>query len=525
MQLDWTALATGRGLPAQGAMVELEGAAFLAAETPPDYALLLPEAACCLGCRPDPAMTVEVLFDGAAPPGPGPHRIAGTWHSLPPDDPAGWRWQLRDARPVAAARALAAAPRAARRRAAALRRRHRRLRRGAGALRRGARPGRRGAADGYAQPCRPGHPHPLPVAAARAAGRADAGRRHAAGRRWPWSPTARPSRLTPDRRIEAYRAPAAGELYAHSQAAFARLELLVSTQQLAVVADQAGLRAALQPGAAPAVVVASEGADWLEGRLERLEQAYRAHGCATCNLVHYRVNELGDIQTAAPVHEGLTEFGAEVVRACNRRGVVVDVAHGTYLAGAARGGGDDAAAGALAYRPVRPARAAQPLDHPGACPAGGGDRRRHRRLAGDRGRRRRHCGNYAAGIARMVDAVGIEHVGIGSDMQGLVGTPAFGDYRETPALAEALLRQGFAAAEAASCSAATMPACWRRSCRAPRPDGGPGEAGPAGATPPPAPRRPGRRRRCARRRGGSPGCTIRARWPCRASPAPGCRHR
>jgi microsomal dipeptidase-like Zn-dependent dipeptidase len=34
-------------------------------------------------------------------------------------------------------------------------------------------------------------------------------------------------------------------------------------------------------------------------------------------------------------------------------------------------------------------------------------------------------------------------------MLGLLGTPAFGDYRETPALAEALLAQGFAGAEAA----------------------------------------------------------------------------
>lgn len=35
------------------------------------------------------------------------------------------------------------------------------------------------------------------------------------------------------------------------------------------------------------------------------------------------------IQTAPPVHGGLTDFGADVVRRCNRLGVVVDVAHGT----------------------------------------------------------------------------------------------------------------------------------------------------------------------------------------------------
>ena len=59
MQLDWAVLAKGRGLPASGEGVEIEGAAFAAEEMPPGYALLLPEAACCTGCRPDPATTTR----------------------------------------------------------------------------------------------------------------------------------------------------------------------------------------------------------------------------------------------------------------------------------------------------------------------------------------------------------------------------------------------------------------------------------------------------------------------------------
>jgi membrane dipeptidase len=54
----------------------------------------------------------------------------------------------------------------------------------------------------------------------------------------------------------------------------------------------------------------------------------------------------------------------------------------------------------------------------------------------------------AAGIARMVDAVGIDHVGIGSDMLGLLVPSAFGSYSELPELAAALLGQGFSSAEA-----------------------------------------------------------------------------
>ena len=67
----------------------------------------------------------------------------------------------------------------------------------------------------------------------------------------------------------------------------------------------------------------AEGADFLEGRLERLEEAHRLHHLRHLQLTHYRVNELGDIQTTLPVHGGLTAFGAEIIRACNRLGIVV----------------------------------------------------------------------------------------------------------------------------------------------------------------------------------------------------------
>ena len=70
-------------------------------------------------------------------------------------------------------------------------------------------------------------------------------------------------------------------------------------------------------------------ADFLEGRIERLEEAYRRWTLRHLQLTHYRVNELGDIQTEPPVHGGLTDFGAAVIRGCNRLGIVVDVAHGT----------------------------------------------------------------------------------------------------------------------------------------------------------------------------------------------------
>ena len=71
-----------------------------------------------------------------------------------------------------------------------------------------------------------------------------------------------------------------------------------------------------------------EGLDFLDGKLERLEEAHR-RGIRHLQLVHYTPNGIGDFQTGAVRHLGLTEFGAEVIRACHRVGFVCDVAHAT----------------------------------------------------------------------------------------------------------------------------------------------------------------------------------------------------
>src|SRR5581483_1710101 len=103
---------------------------------------------------------------------------------------------------------------------------------------------------------------------------------------------------------------------------------LARRESLSIITDAAGLRAASPE--APAVIVASEGGDFLEGEPERVDEVFERWQLRHLQLTHYRVNELGDIQTSAPVHGGLTETGVEVIRRCNRRGIVVDVAHGTY---------------------------------------------------------------------------------------------------------------------------------------------------------------------------------------------------
>jgi hypothetical protein len=76
------------------------------------------------------------------------------------------------------------------------------------------------------------------------------------------------------------------------------------------------------------IVLASEGADFLEGRVENLDSAYEK-GLRHLQFVHYIRTPVGDIQTVSPVHNGLSEMGKGLVEACNAKGVLIDLAHST----------------------------------------------------------------------------------------------------------------------------------------------------------------------------------------------------
>ncbi|AOB33897.1 peptidase M19 [Bordetella sp. H567] len=192
--------------------------------------------------------------------------------------------------------------------------------------------------------------------------------------------------------------------------------------------------------------MAAEGADFLEGDAGRLEDAWRRHALRHLQLTHYRVNELGDIQTAPPVHGGLTDFGAEVIRLCNRLGIVVDVAHGTQAL--------VKRAAAVTTRPLvlsHTALSQRPSRYGRAISA------EHARLIADTdgvigvwplAATYPSLAAMAGGIRAMVDVVGVRHVGVGTDMLGLLGPSALDSYRKLPQLARALLDAGFTQEEA-----------------------------------------------------------------------------
>jgi membrane dipeptidase len=188
-----------------------------------------------------------------------------------------------------------------------------------------------------------------------------------------------------------------------------------------------------------------EGLDFLEMKLERLEEAYQ-RGVRHAQLVHYTPNDIGDFQTGAVTHNGLTPFGAEAIQACHRLGVVCDVAHAT----------EDTVKQAIkvATKPVL-------LSHTALLEskAMGPTPLRGRQISRDHARAIAETGGsigiwhffpsldqYVEGLKEMVDVVGVDHVSIGTDQH--VSPGSVPDYTQWVHLVAAMLRGGFTREEA-----------------------------------------------------------------------------
>ena len=119
--------------------------------------------------------------------------------------------------------------------------------------------------------------------------------------------------------------PEPGEVYALAADRLARLGKTIELGY-AVHADSPESVMRSRENGQVAVLPALEGADALEGEIENL---YRMHdnGLRLIQLIHFRNNELGHMQTWPYSPGGLTEFGRKVVREANRLGIVIDMAH------------------------------------------------------------------------------------------------------------------------------------------------------------------------------------------------------
>jgi len=161
-------------------------------------------------------------------------------------------------------------------------------------------------------------------------------------------------------------------------------------------------------------------------------------------LVHYHINEIGDIQTQPPRHKSLTPFGISLVKAMNQKGMIVDLAH------AARG--TSLKAMEVTEKPVM-------ISH-SAVRRSGFDNARF--IGKDEAKMLVSTGgiigawpaglglstfdDYIDQIFHLVDELGIDHVSIGTDMDANY-KPVFHSYNQAPLLVGTLLKRGMNEAE------------------------------------------------------------------------------
>ena len=244
--------------------------------------------------------------------------------------------------------------------------------------------------------------------------------------------------------LAALRTPDPGQLYKYHLGRLDWVDEMVASHGLRRATSAADLEAAHAAGQ-PSIVGDVEGLDFLEGKLERLEEAH-SRGVRHVQFVHYTPNDIGDFQTGGITHQGLTSFGVEVIQACHRLGFVCDVAHAT----------ED-----MTKQAVKVATKPLLLSHTAlsGSPAMGPTPLTERQVSRDHARAIAETGGaigiwhffpsldkYVDGLKEMVDVVGVDHVCVGTDQQ--VAPGSLQNYSQWVHLVAAMLRGGFSPEEA-----------------------------------------------------------------------------
>jgi membrane dipeptidase len=240
------------------------------------------------------------------------------------------------------------------------------------------------------------------------------------------------------------RIPAPGELKAAYERQLAHVMRAVAGNGVQIVKTAEDIQKAAQ--GVPSIALTSEGADFLEGKLDSLSQVHE-QGIRHLQLVHYIKSPVGDLQTERPEHGGLTDFGRQLVGALNQQGILIDLAHSTsesidhalsaskvpmiwshsYVTEAAsswNASGYRSRALALKdAKKIADAGGAVGLWSLGASFGGGIDA-------------------YAAEIIRMINWLGADHVMFGSDQDGLPQGAVIQKLTDLRSVVEALAKRG-----------------------------------------------------------------------------------
>jgi membrane dipeptidase len=250
--------------------------------------------------------------------------------------------------------------------------------------------------------------------------------------------------MTPASGLRAAREYQPGEAYADYRRQLAELKAMAARREFGAGLSPYDIDAAHQRHRV-AGVFAVEGGDFIEDRLDRVHEAFR-DGVRTITVVHYHINQIGDIQTETPVHQGLTRLGKSIIGEMNRAGIIIDLAHATF-----------AVTRDVLETSTKPVMISHSnlstatLNHPrlissehaklvaaaggiiGSWPSGFGQST---------------FADYIDSIRRLTDTVGIDHVAIGTDMDANY-RPVFRSYRDWSLIPAALLARGMSDEEAA----------------------------------------------------------------------------
>jgi len=236
-----------------------------------------------------------------------------------------------------------------------------------------------------------------------------------------------------------------------------------------------------------AAVLALEGGHQIDDDL-RVLRMYHRMGIRAMTLTHFRNNTWADSSTDKPQHNGLTEFGMQVVREMNRIGMLVDISHvadktfydavqvstkpviashsscraltnmprnmtDDMLRALAKNGGvvginfypgfisqKEAAAASK-----RISASAQALPPQTAAAMDDYAAKEHARdLAASQHHGEATLADAVAHIDHAVKVAGVDHVGIGSDWDGIEKVPVgLEDVSKMPAVTAALLKRGY----------------------------------------------------------------------------------
>lgn len=216
------------------------------------------------------------------------------------------------------------------------------------------------------------------------------------------------------------------------------LKDIISANDLILATKASNLDNALKSNKT-AAFISVEGGDFLEGNASHLDQMY-ADGVRSVQLVHYHTNELGDLQTEQPMHNGLSVAGKEVIKKMNKLKMLIDLAHATeattkavcditdapiIISHSILQTGDNRPMGKRAISMEHAKMVARTGGVIGAWPSGFNT----------------SFDEFLDNTLRLIDAVGVDHVGLGTDMDGNF-KPVFSSYTQVPEWIQGLKSKG-----------------------------------------------------------------------------------